>query len=69
MVPNYTGRFLDKLILLILKQTAVVRENVEEPEYPATRSAILKKVVTSLWATRDELHVELRGISVSPRKP
>lgn len=72
MVPNYTGRLLDKLFFLIAKQTGGVKENVDDPPYAESRSEVLKTVVRKLWSTRAELHHELRGVELpapSTRKP
>lgn len=66
MLPNYSGRLLDRILLVALKQTGTIRQNPDEPDYPACRATVVKSLVKAIWKTRHELHEEFRGADVDP---
>ena len=55
MKPNYSGRLLDRLVLIAFKQTASVRENPDDPEYAAVRGGIVETVTWAVWEARERL--------------
>lgn len=69
-VPAYTGRLLDKLILILVKQTARVKYNPDDPEYPLTRVTVLRATAKALWCERDALQAWRReGCPAEPAEP
>lgn len=60
MKPNYSGRMLDKLLLIAAKQTSAVRPNPDDPEYIPMRRQILKDLTLAFWGIRQELQMERR---------
>jgi len=57
MVPNYSGRLLDRLVLIVAKQTSLIRENPDEPGYAVSRGTIVEQVVWRIWEARNRLQV------------
>jgi hypothetical protein len=67
MVPKYSGRLFDRLILIVVKQTAGVKHNPDDTEYPKTRAEVLRDTAKALWRMRDELQAWRReGCKVEP---
>lgn len=66
MLPNYSGRLLDRLILIAAKQTAGIRQNPDDENYSECRAKVVRSVVKALWVVRAQLHEELREAHVEP---
>lgn len=60
MVPKYAGKLMDRLVLIVAKQTANVKGNPEEMEYAEARGAALVQVTWSLWRARNKLQRRLK---------
>lgn len=60
MVPKYAGRLLDRLVLIVAKQTSNVRGNPEDAEYAVSRGTALETVTWSLWQARKRLQKKLQ---------
>lgn len=61
MLPNYSGRLLDKLILIVAKQTADIKENSDDPSYPVNRGIVLETTTRAMWEARERLHQQRRA--------
>jgi hypothetical protein len=69
MKSRYAGRLFDKVILLVVKQTARVKENPDDDEYPQTRVRALRATAKALWCERDALQAWRReGCPAEPKK-
>lgn len=65
MLPNYSGRLLDKLFLIVAKQTDEVRENPDDPGYVSNRSTVAETVTWGLWQARERLQTRRHELAVS----
>lgn len=55
MRPNYSGRFLDKIIVIVAKQTAEIRENPDDAGYPAARGVVVETTAWAIFEARERL--------------
>lgn len=60
VLPNYGGRLLDKLMLIVAEQTSVLRPNVEDAEYAVQRGTVLETVTWRMWEARERLQARRR---------
>jgi len=60
MSPNYTGRLLDRIILIVVKQTSNVKPNPDDTDYPGQRVAVLKRTAMALFKARNEMQQDRR---------
>lgn len=58
MLPNYSGKLLDKIILIAAKQTAPIRHNPDDPEYVEARISVVRSLSWALWEVRNELQAK-----------
>jgi hypothetical protein len=61
MLPNYSGRLFDKLMVLATRQTSAIRLNPDDQDYVAERVRIIKALAWALWQARDELQARRRA--------
>lgn len=61
MLPNYTGRLLDEIILIVVEQTANVKPNPDDTgDYSEARKAALKATAWALFQARNEMQQNRR---------
>jgi hypothetical protein len=68
--PNYAGKLLDRLILIVAEQTTVLRPNIEDAEYAVQRGTVLETVSWRMWEARERLQARRRRDEAArrPRK-
>jgi hypothetical protein len=59
-LPNYAGKLLDQIVLLVIGQTGNVRPNPDETGYPDVRASVLKATAMALFKARNELQQDRR---------
>lgn len=68
MVPKYSGRLMDKLMLIVAGQTGLLRENCDETAYAVKRGTVLETVTWTMWEARERLQQRRRELAKKSAK-